>query len=791
MDTLSLLATLPPFLAVRTRALTTTAVPASGGVLYWMHHAARDHDNPALDVARGLADRLGRPLLVYQGLAGVHPDNNDRQHQFIAEGALAVQADLAAQGIRHVFHLPTNPAAPSPLRELVQQAALVIVEEWPVPPFPRWSTALAARARGAVLAVDAAGLLPFSATRKAPDRAFAFREKHGAALLAAARAGYPAFPQPSVATWDAPLPFEPFFGDALALAETIAGTAIDHDVAPVAHTRGGSAAGYARWEAFRERGLAAYAKLRNDAAVSWPRGVSRISPWLHQGHISPFRIAQQAVQAGGPGADKFLDELLIWRELARHWCFHTAEPSVLAALPAWARESLSQTRGTRLASGTAPALLEAGEGIHPLYDLCQRSLLRHGELHNNLRMSWGKAIAERAPTPETALATLLRLNNRYALDGNDPNSWGGLLWCLGLFDRPFQPPHPVLGTLRPRSLDEHAARLDLPAYRDRVMRPAVPRVLDVAVIGAGVAGSAAARQLARAGHRVQLYDKGRGAGGRLSTRREGGGHFDYGAMRFHVAEPGLAVEVERWQALGLVELLAPGLLRPTAGASALVKALQTDLSVSFATQVMAIEPQAAGIRLTLARPDGSRTEVRVDRVILAVPAPQALALWPISDPVSEALGRISYAPCQSLMLWLAEPIPDLAPTADDPVLAALGGQGAHRVVQATPHWSRDWLEAEPAAVAEALQSALRERLGRLPPVLWQRAHRWRYATAERPLASSVLASADGRLLACGDGFGGAGVGAAWSSGVAAAARLLGVEHARTADTGQLELRNRS
>lgn len=783
METHDLLATLPPFLSSRIRVIAQRAVAPTGGVLYWMHHAARDHHNPALDVARLIAARLGRPLLVYQGLAGAHPDNNDRQHQFIAEGALAAQAGLATQGIRHVFHLPHDPSAPSPLRELIGMAAVAIVEDWPVPPFPRWTAALAARGSGPMLAVDAAGLLPLTMTRTAPTRAFAFRDQHGADLMAVARAGYPTLPQPTVAAWETPLPFKPFDGDAHALAERIAATAIDHDVTPVTHSRGGSAAGYLRWEAFRQHGLAGYAKLRNDAAEAWPRGVSRISPWLHQGHISPFRIAQEAAQTGGPGADKFLDELLIWRELARHWCFHTSDPSSLSALPEWARETLAQGRAARNAQGIDPALLEAGEGIHPLYDLCQQSLRRHGELHNNLRMSWGKAIAERAPTPEAALATLLRLNNRHALDGNDPNSWGGLLWCLGLFDRPFQPAHPVLGTVRPRSLDQHMVRLDGERYRSIIDRPAVPRVLDIAVVGAGVSGSAAARQLRLAGHRVHLYDKGRGPGGRLSTRRKGGGLFDYGASRFDIDAPGLGMEVGRWKALGLVESVAQGMVRPQHGASALVAALQLGLPVSFGMQLTAIEPRDEHIELAFAHADGSTATVTADRVILALPGPQAQALWPMADAAAEALGRISHDPCQTLMVWFSGPVPDFLPTPGDPVLASLGGYGAHRVVQATAAWSREWLEAEPADVAAALLTALAERIGPLPPVLWQHPHRWRYATVARPIGEQALCSPDGRILACGDGFGAAGVGAAWSSGVAAAARLIGIEHAASAAAG--------
>ena len=100
----------------------------------------------------------------------------------------------------------------------------------------------------------------------------------------------------------------------------------------------------------------------------------------------------------------------------------------------------------------------------PLWDAAQKSLLIHGELHNNLRMTWGKAILQWTRSPEEALQMMIDLNHRYALDGSDPNSYGGILWCLGLFDRPFQPEQPVIGTLRPRSTRSHAARLDLRKY---------------------------------------------------------------------------------------------------------------------------------------------------------------------------------------------------------------------------------------------------------------------------------------------------------------------------------------
>ena len=188
----------------------------------------------------------------------------------------------------------------------------------------------------------------------------------------------------------------------------------------------------------------------------------------------------------GPGAEKFLDELIVWRELAHNLCFHRhREVESLAVLPEWAQQTL-----TDHASDPRDVLswetLARGTTGDRLWDLCQASLVRHGELHNNVRMTWGKAIVAWAGSTERALELLLDLNHRYALDGADPNSYGGLLWCLGLFDRPFTPPRPPLGTVRSRPTDSHAERFDMERYAAKVLRPASGRPLEVAVVGAGL-----------------------------------------------------------------------------------------------------------------------------------------------------------------------------------------------------------------------------------------------------------------------------------------------------------------
>ena len=111
-----------------------------------------------------------------------------------------------------------------------------------------------------------------------------------------------------------------------------------------------------------------------------------------------------------------------------------------------------------------------------------------GELHNNVRMTWGKAILNWKRTPQEALATIVDLNHRYALDGRDPASYGGILWCLGQFDRPFTPEQNIIGTVRPRPTSNHASRLDTDKYLARVTKPRFDSNPTVAVIGAGISG---------------------------------------------------------------------------------------------------------------------------------------------------------------------------------------------------------------------------------------------------------------------------------------------------------------
>jgi hypothetical protein len=592
-----------------------------------------------------------------------------------------------------------------------------------------------------------------------------------------------------------PLPFAPVALAEADLAALVAACAIDHGVAPVPAYPGGSTAGYARWDAFVQRGaLDRYAADRNDPVRD---GVSGMSPYLHYGMVSPFRLARACAARPGEGAAKYLDELLVWRELAWSFCHWHPTPASMEALPAWARDTLEAHAGD-----PRPVLswerLARGHTGDRLWDAAQQALVRHGMLHNNLRMTWGKAIPGWSASPAEALARLEDLNHRYALDGRDPASYGGLLWCLGQFDRPFTPPVPVLGTVRPRPTRAHAARLDVTRYEAQVRRAAAGRPASALVVGAGIAGLACARTLHDAGVAVTVLDKGRGVGGRTSTRRGPAGAFDHGAPHFASTDPRLTPWLQAWCDEGVLQATADGFTgRP--GMSALARHLADALAVTVGCTVQRVRPTTAGWEALDA--DGRRWTG--DRLLLAMPAPQAAALLrtadhPATDALAEALDTVVMAPCWSAMVRLDGPLPvraqqqwaDGAVHADggavEPPVARLvreadkpGRSGAECwTVQADATWSATHVDAEAAQVAEVLGSALARTLARamgpgVPDVAEVTAHRWRYARVTRGLATPCLWEREAGVGAAGDFGEVADVEGAWLSGVALAGRVLG------------------
>lgn len=473
-------------------SLANAAPPRPDGayVLYWMTAARRSAHNYGLDRAIERARELGRPLVVLEALRCGYRWASDRLHAFVLAGMRDNAARFAAAGV--AYHPYIEPAAGHGrglLAALAARACVVVADESPAFFLPRMLAAAAAALPVQVERVDSNGLLPLRAAEIVFPTAIALRRfihKRGRAYLderprADPLAGhglpYTPVPEDIRARWPAADP-------ALLAARpaALAALPIDHAVAPCGD--GGSLAAGRALARFLEHGLPRYDQRNDpDAAVT-----SGLSPYLHFGHIGAHEVFAALMRREGwdsgrlartssgsregwwgvsPATEAFLDQLVTWRELGFNMSFHRPEHEQYESLPTWARRTLDEHAADPREHLYSAAELEAARTHDPLWNAAQRQLLREGTIHNYLRMLWGKKVLEWSPDPRSALEILTHLNNKYALDGRDPNSSSGIAWILGRYDRAWGPERPVYGKIRYMSSDNTARKLHLAAYLRR------------------------------------------------------------------------------------------------------------------------------------------------------------------------------------------------------------------------------------------------------------------------------------------------------------------------------------
>ena len=801
-----ILESLPEYLGERTRIVEKQLEQSKSAprfVLYWMCTAVRSDENPALDVARLLASQRRVPLLIYHSISEDYEFASDRHHMFMLQGARDVQRQFSELGLSYAFHLATRDDRRTHLVELARQSGLVVTEDMPVGPPRRFREALSKRANTPIVCVDTSCNAPMQLVGKAYTRAFEFRS--ATKQIYAERIGRE-WPEAkgNPAQYDfSSLPFESIDLQNSNLSELISRCDIDHSIGPVFDSIGGSSAGYERWEDFKNNRIKHYARHRNNALRN---GVSRMSPYLHYGMVSPFRIAREASNVGNEGSEKYLDELLIWRELAYSFCFYREDYDRWSAIPSWAQETLQLH-----ASDSRPQLydwehLARGETDDPFWNAAQKSLLTQGELHNNVRMTWGKSILNWMQSPQEALAMIIDLNNRYSLDGRDPASYGGILWCLGQFDRPFQPEQKIFGTVRTRSTSFHAKRLDVAKYSKLTTTPRTHKVLRVAVIGAGISGLFAARTMQDHGLNVTVFEKSRGVGGRMATRRANGVTFDHGAQYFTARDPRFARYVRSWTKQGIVSKWPDGDLGkdqrivvikggaiqsestsqdrfvavPTL--NSICKHLARDVAVQTETRITQLEQ--VDEQISVSCEDGTHLG-KFDRLIVAIPAAQAAELVSGIPTLTNKISAIEMNPCWALMASFAEPVTQdwagaflhdsfLSWAARDSTKPGRPSDSEQLILHASPDWTLENWERDP----EQVGSLMLDEFWRVTGVAKQTssfmcAHRWRYAIPLEPATEYFFMDESERIICCGDWASGSRVEGAFLSGMAAAGRVLG------------------
>lgn len=797
-------------------------------VMYWMHHALRAHENPALDTAICLARQNGLPLLVYHGLSEQYPYASDRLHAFMLQGHRDVQRELSDRGIRSVFHLQRQGRRGPYLRDLTRSAAFLVTEEMPVQPVSGWIERLVTMTDTPIATVDCSCIAPVTLSRTPIDNVDDYRshvaEPHRQRITLP-------YPEQSfdVEVCDLhelrqQIEIDPLCLQDANLAELIGQCRIDHSVAPVTGTPGGSRAGYLRWKKYVER--QSDEQQLPSAQASLQDRSSRLSAYLHYGMVSPLRVAREAHEQK---LVDFLEELLIWRELAFQFCYHHRETvDTLDAVPEWARETLDHhAKDPRDENCSWETLARARSG-RPLWDAAQRSLIKHGELDHNVRMTWGKALLPWAHSPERALHLTLDLNHRYALDGRNPSSYGGVLWCFGQFDEPSKTEVPVLGKLRPRCVEKQLQNIDFPRFKATVDRPIAARGLRVAVIGAGLGGLIAARTLADHGIDVAVFDKSRGVGGRMSTRRavseidQSTIHFDHGAQYFTARDSRFCRMVNSWMHDGIVQpwlgrivsLDSGGHITDekrstsryvgTPGMNALAKHLSDDLTLHLGSRVVELSRTNTAQSLDANCPNADSLQTQheqwelrcdpatdqamavlepFDVVLTNCPPLQTLALIDGHTDLSRQIESVQMRPCWAMMVAsdsLTEMPYDAAFVNDSPISwIASNNDKPQRdgspawTIHASADWSEEHVDDSPETVMELLSKEFEKVTGKtIGQTHYHKTHRWLYAIPETPLENEFLFDATTGIGVCGDWCGGKRVEAAFLSGAALAGAVL-------------------
>jgi deoxyribodipyrimidine photo-lyase len=420
-------------------------------VVYWMERARRAHDNPALDIAIELGNLLHKPVVVF---FAVHPNverANLRHYTFLAQGL----ADLATELIRRRVGLELRAYPNHRLLPFLSQLrpAILVGDENPLRQQEQWREKVAERVAPPFWTVDADVVVPSALLETEQYAARTIRprlHKHIAHFLRR---------RPEV---DARVPYQRPSSTVPGVEDILAPLTIDRSVTAI-RLRGGYQAAAERLRQFVASGLGAYDTQRNHPEVD---GTSQLSPYLHFGHIGPREVARavQASDAPAEAVDAFLEQLIVRRELAVNYVRYNDAYDRLDGCERWARQTLRQHRFDARPHLYTAAQFEAAGTHDPLWNAAQQQMVTTGWMHGYVRMYWAKKILEWSATPEEAFETAITLNDRYEIDGRDPNGYANIAWAIGgKHDRPW-PPRPVYGTIRSMSFASTSLKFDADRY---------------------------------------------------------------------------------------------------------------------------------------------------------------------------------------------------------------------------------------------------------------------------------------------------------------------------------------
>lgn len=469
-------------------------------ILYWMIATRRLNHNASLEFAVNLAIEHEVPLLVLEEISTSHKFANDRIATFMIQGMVDNSAIFKDNNITYIPWVETPLSGPMGLlKQIAKRAKIVVSDDFPTY-YPKKAITAASKSIPVKMYTgDSNGVIPMSWTDSAHTTAHGFRRFIHANFSKCPDTWPKLNPIPkgkSVAMSDELLnsiikdcsvklpPYEWLWRSSEGGSvgkKALQAIDIDHSVEPVRIAHGGRTTAVRKLSTFLAERLERYHIDRNNIINP---AVSGLSPWLHFGHISSIEIVERILHENewtpdnidtsrkgaregwwglSGGIESFLDQIITWRELGFNNAYHNENHNKFESIPEWAKKTLAEHSDDQRVLYTLKQI-ENAETHDEIWNAAQNQLVTTGIIHNYLRMLWGKRILEWASTPEEAVDWMIKLNDKYALDGRDPNSYTGIFWVLGRHDRAWGPERAIYGKIRYMSSENTRKKMNLKPY---------------------------------------------------------------------------------------------------------------------------------------------------------------------------------------------------------------------------------------------------------------------------------------------------------------------------------------
>ena len=425
----------------------------SGPVLYWMGRDQRIDDNWALIEAYNAAEDRAVPLQVVFNLPASYGKGTLRQYDFLLKGLQEVEQRCAELNI--TFHLLEGDVVTNILTLVREERIGQLFADFnPLRVTRGWHEEVYQKVGVQAVEVDAHNIVPcWIASPKEEFAAYTFRPKI-TKLIPSFLIEFPALKPVST------LARKGKSVDWKAVYEQLK---VDATVAPVAWLKPGAQAAMETLKSFVDTKLIGYAEGRNDPNQG---AVSQLSPYLHFGHISAQRVALSVQKSSLPSSAKeaFLEELIVRKELSDNYCYYNPHYDVIAGAHTWAQKTIAEHADDPREYVCTCSQLESGNTHDELWNAMQMQMVQEGKMHGWCRMYWAKKIMEWTPDVQTAIDIALYLNDRYELDGNDPNGYVGVMWSIaGVHDRAWTE-RPIFGKIRYMNFNGAKRKFDVPAF---------------------------------------------------------------------------------------------------------------------------------------------------------------------------------------------------------------------------------------------------------------------------------------------------------------------------------------